>query len=72
MKYYYGCNYCEERDRKINNGGSSDEFPMYSDEETWEHVVQCRNETGMRAEFVLELCKDLEKVEVVGDSRNMR
>ena len=34
MKFYCGCNHCGERDRKVNNGSSSDEFRWCSEKET--------------------------------------
>ena len=42
--------------------------PQCSDKETWDHVVQCRNATSMRVHFILELHKDLKKVQVVRTS----
>ena len=43
-------------------------MPRHSEKETWEHAVQCRNTTSMVEEFVLELCKDLKKIQAVGIS----
>ena len=61
MKCYYGYNPYGVRDKLINAGTTNSECPRYSEEETWEHVVQCRKTVSMRAEFILDLHADLKK-----------
>ena len=68
MKFCCGCNHCGERGKTINDEVSSDKHVRCSEKETWDHVVQCRNTVSMRAEFVLEWCKELKKVQAEGSS----
>ena len=64
MKFYCGCNHFGEIDNIIKNGVLSDEFPRCIEKEMWEHVVQYINAASTKAEFILELNKDLKKVQV--------
>ena len=50
----------------MDDGASSDECPRYSEKETWENEVQCRNTVSIRVELILELHRDLKKVQVAG------
>ena len=68
IKCYCRYNNYGERDMKANDGASSDECPLHRDQEMWQHSVQFTKTTSMRAEFVLELHKDLKKVQVAGIS----
>ena len=53
LKCYYGCNQYGVREKLIKAGTTNSECPRCSDEETWEHVVQCRKTVIMRVEFIL-------------------
>ena len=66
IKCYYRCNHCEERDKIINNGVSSNECTRCRENETWEFGVQYRSIVSIREEFILKLHKDLKKVQVEG------
>ena len=64
LKCYYGCNPYGVRHKLINAGTTNSECPRCSEEETWEHVVQCKKTVSMRAEFILNLHADLKKVQI--------
>ena len=66
MKCYHGCNHYGKREKPINAGASSEEFPRCSEIEAQNHAVQHINTVSMRAEFILDLCEDLKRVKVLG------
>ena len=61
LKYYYGINQYGNRDKLINLN-KVQECPRYSQEETWQHVVQClSNLIKRKVDFIINLYIELMK-----------
>ena len=63
IKYYYRLNHYRKRDCEINQQASIKECPRYSETEIWEYIVQYKESSYLRVEFILEIYKELKKAQ---------
>ena len=64
LKCIYSFNYHGHRDANINEDMASNECPRYSNPESWDHMVKCKEIAMFRSEFWNKLKQKLVKSKV--------
>ena len=63
IKFYCRFNHYMMRDSIINRLVIIDEYPMYLEIETWQHVIICEKNKDIIIEYITKLKKELMKIE---------